>query len=158
MNEIIKKQDQELRNIIYKVPALITLFVASQVAEGHLVPTEERTVKVYLSILSNQAYEELQDYFQEVKNTFDNDIGTLNEELPKDTKQRKEKIEQLLEPVKTFLSQLPSSLGVVFKDALLGFVSHARDVRQDTLASVILPFISDDLRKIENERLRRILN
>ncbi len=158
MNEIIQKQDQELRSVIYKVPALITLFVVSQVAEGHLVPAEERTAKVYLSILSNQANEELQDYFQEVKKTFDDDIKTLNEELPKDTKKRKEKIEQLLQPAKIFLSQLPSPLGVVFKDALLGFVLHARDLRQDTLESVILPFISDDLRKIENERLRRILD
>ncbi len=158
MNEIIKKQDQELRNIIYKVPALITLFVASQVAEGHLVPTEERTAKVYLSILSNQAEEALQDYFQEVKKTFESDIETLDAELPKDTKKRKEKIEQLLQPAITFLTQLPSPLGVVFKDALLGFVSHARDFRQDILESVILPFISDDLRKIENERLRRILD
>ena len=158
MNEIIKKQDQELKNVIYKTPALITLFVASQVAEGHLVPAEERTAKVYLSVLSNQADKELQDYFQEVKKTFDDDIKILNEELPKDTKIRKEKIEQLLQPVKTFLSQLPSSSGIVFKDALLGFVSHARDFRQDTLESVILPFVSDDLRKIENERLRRILD
>ncbi len=158
MNEIIKKQDQELRNVIYKVPALITLFVVSQVAEGHLVPTEEKTAKVYLSILSNQADEALQDYFQEVKKTFDEDIKALDKELPKDTKKRKENIEQLLKPVKTFLSQLPSPLGVVFKDALLGFVSHARDYRQDILESVILPFVSDDLRKIENDRLRRILN
>ena len=158
MNEIIKKQNQELQNIIYKVPALVTLFVASQVAEGHLVPTEERTAKVYLSILSNQADEALQDYFQEVKKTFDDEIKVLDEELPKDTKKRKEKIEQLLKPAITFLSQLPSPLGVVFKDALLGFVSHARDYRQDILESVILPFISDDLRKIENDRLRRILD
>ncbi len=158
MNEIIKKQNQELKNVIYKTPALITLFVASQVAGGHLVPAEERTAKVYLSVLSNQAGKELQDYFQEVKKTFDDDIKTLNEELPKDTKIRKEKIEQLLQPVKTFLSQLPPSSGIVFKDALLGFVLHARDFRQDTLESVILPFVSDDLRKIENERLRRILD
>ena len=158
MNEIIKKQNQELQNIIYKVPALVTLFVASQVAEGHLVPTEERTAKVYLSILSNQADEALQDYFQEVKKTFDDEIKVLDEELPKDTKKRKEKIEQLLKPAITFLSQLPSPLGVVFKDALLGFVSHARDYRQDILESVMLPFISDDLRKIENDRLRRILD
>ena len=41
MNEIIKKQNQELQNIIYKVPALVTLFVASQVAEGR---SEERRV------------------------------------------------------------------------------------------------------------------
>ncbi len=158
MNEIIQKQDQELRSVIYKVPALITLFVACQVAEGHLVPTEEKTAKVYLSILSNQAEEDLQDYFQEVKKSFDEDIKILDKELPKDTKKRKEKIEQLLQPVKTFLSQLPSSLGVVFKDALLGFVLHARNFRQDTLESVILPFISDDLRKIENEHLRKILD
>ncbi len=158
MNEIIKKQDRELRNIIYKVPALITLFVASQVAEGHLVPTEERTARVYLSILSNQADEALQDYFQEVKKTFENDIEVLNKELPKGTKERKEKIEQLLQPAKTFLSQLPAPLNIVFKDALLGFVSHARDYRQDILESVILPFISDDLQRIENERLRRILD
>ena len=158
MNEIIKKQNQELQNIIYKVPALVTLFVASQVAEGHLVPTEEKTAKVYLSILSNQADEALQDYFQEVKKTFDDEIKALDEELPKDTKKRKEKIEQLLKPAITFLSQLPSPLGVVFKDALLGFVSHARDYRQDILESVMLPFISDDLRKIENDRLRRILD
>ncbi len=158
MNEIIKKQNQGLQNVIYKVPALITLFVTCQIAEGHLVPTEERTAKVYLSILSNQADEALQDYFQEVKKTFENDIEILNKELPKDTKERKEKIEQLLQPAKTFLSQLPSPLGVVFKDALLGFVSHARDSRQDILESMIFPFVSDDLRKIENERLRRILN
>ena len=158
MNEIIKKQNQELQNIIYKVPALVTLFVASQVAEGHLVPTEERTAKVYLSILSNQADEALQDYFQEVKKTFDDEIKVLDEELPKDTKKRKEKIEQLLKPAITFLSQLPAPLRVVFKDALLGFVSHARDYRQDILESVMLPFISDDLRKIENDRLRRILD
>lgn len=158
MNEIIKKQNQELRDVIYKVPALVTLFVACQVAEGHLVPTEERTAKVYLSILSNQAEEDLQDYFQGVKKTFESDIETLDKELPKDTKKRKEKIEQLLAPVKTFLAQLPSPLGVVFKDALLGFVLHARDLRQDTLEGVMLPFISDDLRKIENERLRRILD
>ena len=158
MNEIIKKQDQELRDIIYKVPALITLFVVSQVAEGHLVPAEERTAKVYLSVLSNQADEAFQDYFREVKKTFDNDIKTLNEELPKDTKKRKEKIGQLLRPVKRFLSQLPPSLSIVFKDALLGFVAHSRDFRQDTLESVVLPFISDDLRKIEDERLRRILD
>jgi len=158
MNEIIEKQNQELRNVIYKVPALITLFVASQVAEGHLVPAEEKTAKVYLSILSNQADEALQDYFQEVKKTFENDIETLNKELPKNTKKRKEKIEQMLQPAKTFLAQLPSPLGIVFKDALLGFVSHARDSRQDFLESVVFPFVSDDLRKIENERLRRILN
>ncbi|GMT44207.1 MAG: hypothetical protein IEMM0006_0039 [bacterium] len=158
MNEIIKKQDQELQNVIYKVPALITLFVASQATEGHLVPTKERTAKVYLSILSNQADEALQDFFQEVKKTFDKDIETLNEELPKEAKKRKEKIEQLLQPVVIFLSQLPRPLGVVFKDALLGFVSHARDFRQDFLESVLLPFISDDLRKIENDRLRRILD
>ncbi len=158
MNEIIQKQNQELRNVIYKTPALITLLVASQVAEGHLVPTEERTAKIYLSILSNQADEALQDYFQEVKKTFDDDIKTLNEELPEDTKKRKEKIEQLLQPVKTFLFQLPSSLGVVFKDALLGFVLHARNFTQDTLESVVFPFVSDDLRKIENERLRKILD
>jgi len=158
MNEIIKKQNQELQNIIYKVPALVALFVASQIAGGHLVTTEERTAKIYLSILSNQADEALQDYFQEVKKTFENDIETLDKELPKDIKKRKEKIEQLLQPAKMFLSQLPPPLGVVFKDALLGFVSHTRDFRQDILESVLLPFISDDLRKIENERLRRILN
>jgi len=158
MNEIIKKQDQELRNVIYKVPALITLFVASQVAEGHLVPTEEKTAKVYLSILSNQADEALQDYFQVVKKTFEDDIETFDKDLPKDAQKRKEKIEQLLQPAKIFLSQLPSPFGVVFKDTLLGFVSHARDFRQDILESVILPFVSDDLRRIENERLRRILD
>jgi hypothetical protein len=158
MNEIIKEQDQKLRDVIYKVPALITLFVVSQVAEGHLVPTEERTAKVYLSILSNQADEALLDYFQEVKKTFESDLETLDAELPKDTKKRKEKIEELLQPAKAFLAHLPSPLGVVFKDALLGFVSHARDYRQDILESVMLPFISDDLRKIENDRLRRILN
>jgi len=158
MNEIIKKQDQELQHVIYKVPALITLFVASQVAERHLVPREERTAKIYLSILSNQADEALQDYFQEVKKTFENDIKTLDEELPKDAQKRKEKIEQLLQPAKIFLSQLPPRLSVMFKDALLGFVSHARDYRQDLLESVMLPFISDDLQKIENKRLRRILD
>ena len=158
MNEIIQRQDQELRNVIYKVPALITLFVASQVAKGHLVPTEEKKAKIHLSILSNQVEEELQDYFQEVKKSFDKDIEILDKELPKDTQKRKEKIEQLLQPVKTFLSQLPPSSGVVFKDALLGFVLHSRDSRQDILEGVVLPFISDDLRKIENERLRRILD
>ncbi len=158
MNEIIKKQDPELRNVIYKVPALITLFVASQIAEGHLVPAEERTAKVYLSVLSNQADEAFRDYFREVKKSFGEDIETLNKELPEDTKKRKEKIEQLLQPVKIFLSQLPPSSGIVFKDALLGFVLHTRDFRQDTLESIVLPFVSDDLRKIENERLRRILD
>ncbi len=158
MNEIIQKQNQELKDIIYKVPALITLFVASQVAKGHLVPTEERMAKVYLSILSNQANEALQDYFLKVKKTFESDVKTLNEELPKETLKRKEKIEQLLQPAKIFLAQLPQPLGVVFKDALLGFVSHTRDFRQDILESVLLPFISEDLRKIENKRLRRILD
>jgi len=157
MNEIIQKQDQELKDIIYKVPALITLYVASQVAEGHLVPAEEKSAKIYLSILCNQANETLQDYFKKVKESFDENIELLDKELPKNPEERKEKIEQLLEPVKTFLSRLPSSQGIVFKDALLGFVSHARDYRQDTLEGVVFPFVSDELRRIEDKRLRKIL-
>ncbi len=157
MNEIIQKQDQELKDIIYKVPALITLYVASQVAEGHLVPAEEKSAKIYLSILCNQANESLKDYFIKVKESFDEDIEMLDKELPKDSDKRKEKIEQMLKPVKTFLYQVPEPTGILFKDALLGFVSHARDYRQDTLEDVVFPFASDELRKIENERLRKIL-
>ncbi len=157
MIEIIQKQNEELQKIIYKVPALITLYVASQVAEGHLVPAEEKSARIYLSILCNQANESLKDYFIKVKESFINDIEMLDKELPKDSDKRKEKIEQLLKPVKTFLYQIPDPTGILFKDALLGFVSHARDYRQDTLEGVVFPFVSDELRRIEDKRLRRIL-
>jgi len=89
MNEIIQKQDQELKDIIYKVPALITLYVASQVAEGHLVPAEEKSAKIYLSILCHQANETLQDYFKKVKESFDENIELLDKELPKNPEERR---------------------------------------------------------------------
>lgn len=157
MNEIIQKQDQKLTTVIYKAPALITLYVASQVAKGHLEHSEEKSAKIYLSILCNQGPEDLLDYFKEVKQTFEQDLKGLNEELPTDSEMRKKEIEQRLKPVKKFISQLPSSQGIVFKDTLLSFIIHSRNANEDMLLSVILPFIADDLMKLEDERLRRIL-
>jgi len=157
MNEIITNQALELQTVIYKAPALITLYVVSQTGGGHLDPSEEKSAKMYLSILSNQGPEELQDYFKEVKQTFEQDLNGLNKELPANSDKRKEEIELRLKPVKNFILTLPSAQGVVFKEALLSFIIHSRNANKDTLLSVILPFISDDLMKIEDERMRRIL-
>ncbi len=157
MNEIIQKQTPELRNTIYKAPALITLYVASQVSTGYLEPSEERSAKIYLSILCHQGNEELQDYFLEVKKTFEEDLHLLNKELQADPEKRKDEIETRLKPVKRFITTLPSSLGSRFKEALLSIIIHSRNANNDTLLSVVLPFISEDLMKLEDDRLRRIL-
>lgn len=157
MNEIIQKQKPELRKLLYKAPALITLYVASQVSSGNLEPSEERSAKIYLSILCNQGPEKLQDYFLEVKNTFEEDMAKLNKELPSDSEKRKDEIESRLKPVKKFIATLPASLGIQFKDTLLSIILHARNANNDTLLSVILPLISENFIKLEDERLRRIL-
>ncbi len=157
MNEIIQKQEEELQSAIYQTPALITLYVTSQVGQGHLEPSEERSAKVYLSIICNQGPEKFQDYFRKVQQTFEQDLKALNEELPKDSDKRKVEIEQRLKPVKEFISTLPSSQGIVFKDTLLSFIIHSRNTKEDTLLSFIYPLVSDNLMKLEDERLRRIL-
>lgn len=157
MNEIIQKQNEELIKVIYKAPALITLYVASQVSSGHLEPSEERSAKIYLSILCNQGDDELQDYFLEVKKTFEDDLEQLNKELPSNSDKRKDEIEMRLKPVKRFITTLPPSLGSRFREALLSIIIHSRNANNDILLSVVLPFISENLMKLEDERLRRIL-
>ncbi|MBE0649866.1 MAG: hypothetical protein IH595_03390 [Bacteroidales bacterium] len=156
MNEIIQNQKEELKDLIYKAPALITLYAVNHRGES-LGPSEERAAIIYLSILCNQGPEELQDFFVDVKKTFQECLSKLDKSLPKGEKERKAEIEEQLLPVKHFINTLPLSYKTIFKEALLGFLTHARGVVGDTLESVILPFISDNLRKIENERMRWIL-
>lgn len=157
MNEFIHNQDQELQDLIYKTPALVTLFAISHRGDKHLEPTEERSSGIYLSVLCNQGPDKLQDYFKEVKKNYHEELRELHKELPQDADSRKSEIEARLRPVKKFITTLPESHRVIFKDALLGFITHTRSVVGDTLESVMLPFISDNLRKIEDERMRRIL-
>ncbi len=157
MHLIIQRQTPELQSVIFKAPALITLYVASQVSTGNLEPSERKSAKIYLSILSNQGADELRDYFSEVKKTFDNDLNRLNKELPADSEKRKDEIEQRLKPVRKFIASLPSSLGIMFKDALLSIIMHSRNSNNDTLLNVVLPIISDELIKIEDKRMREIL-
>ncbi|MBN2638354.1 MAG: hypothetical protein JXR65_04635 [Bacteroidales bacterium] len=157
MNEIIQNQDQELQRVIYQIPALITLYAISHRGEKHLDPKEEKSAAIYLTVICNQGPEKFKDFFKEVKKTFKKDLHELNEELPGETENRKAEIEKRLLPVKTFLKDLPETHEVPFKDALFGFATHTRSVVGDTLESVMLPFISDNLRKIEDERLHRIL-
>ena len=156
MNEVIQNQKEELKELIYKVPALLTLYAVSHRVK-HLEPSEERSATIYLSVLCNQGPDDFKDFFTEVKKTFSDDLSRLDSELPKGQEARKTEIENLLLPVKHFINKLPKDQGVIFKDALFGFVTHARSVVGDTLESVMLPFVSDNLRKIEDERMRGIL-
>lgn len=156
MNKFIKNQKEELQKLIYKAPALLTLYAVSH-RDKHLGPAEERAAAIYLSVLCNQGPDEFQDFFKEVKKSFNDDIELLNNELPKGQKERKTEIEERLKPVKHFLDRMPEHEGAVFRDALLGFITHARSFVGDTLESVMLPFISDNLRKIEDKRMRGIL-
>ena len=156
MNEIIKNQDKELQEVIYKAPALLTLYAVSH-RNKNLEPMEERAAAIYLSVLCNQGPDEFQDFFREVNKTFGNDLSYLNEVLPKGQEERKTEIENRLLPVKRFINELSEEQGVVFKDALLGFITHAKSAVGETLESVMLLFISDNLRKIEDERMRGIL-
>ncbi len=157
MKEFIEKQDKETQALVYKAPALITLFVASSIENGKLSPVEEKSAKKYIYILSYESDEALADYFQHVEKTFEDDILELDKILPKNTAERKERIEEMLDPVRTFIDQLPESIGVVFRDDLLGFIKHTRNVRHDTLEAIVLPIISDELKKYEETRLRRLL-
>lgn len=156
MNKFIKNQNEELQKLIYKAPALLTLYVVSHRGKS-LGPSEERSAEIYLSVLCNQGPDEFREFFEEVKKTFNDDLDHLNKELPKGQKERKFEIENQLVPVKHFLDKLPLNQGVAFRDALLGFITHARSFVGDALESVMLPFISDNLRKIEDERMRGIL-
>jgi hypothetical protein len=156
MNELIQKQKEDLKDLIYKVPALLTLYAVSHRGES-LEPSEERSAAIYLSVLCHQGPELLRDFFLEVKKSFTDDLYQLDQELPKGHEERKKEVEIRLIPVKRFIAALPGGEGVVFKDALLGFITHARSAVGDTLESVMLPFISDNLRKIEDERMRWIL-
>lgn len=157
MNEFINVQDQDLQKVIYQTPALITLYALSNRDENHLNSREEKSAVIYLTVICNQGSDKFKDYFKEVKKTFKKDLHELNEELPGETENRKAEIEKRLLPVKKFIKELPETHQVPFKDALFGFATHTRSVVGDTLESVMLPFISDNLRKIEDQRLRRIL-
>ncbi len=156
MNEIIQEQKEELRTLIYKAPALLTLYAISHRGE-HLENCEERSATIYLSVLSNQGPRQFKDYFMEVKKHFTENLVKLDQELPKGHDERQLEIENRLLPVKRFIAALPASQGIAFKEALLGFITHARSALADTLESVLLPFVSDNLRKIENQRMRFIL-
>lgn len=156
MNEFIQDQNEKLKGLIYKTPALLTLYSICH-RDERLEPAEERSAAIYLSVLCNQGPEEFKDFFTEVKENFTDDLKILDNELPKGHEERKKKIEECLLPVKHFMMTLPGSRGIVFKDALLGFITHTRSAVGDTLESVMLPFISDNLRKIEDERMRGIL-
>lgn len=156
MNELIQKQKEELKELIYKVPALLTLYAVSHRGES-LEPSEERSATIYLSVLCHQGPENLRDFFVEVKKSFTDDLYQMDRKLPKGHEERKKEIESRLFPVKRYIATLPGGQGIIFKDALLGFITHARSAVGDTLESVMLPFISDNLRKIEDERMRWIL-
>ncbi len=156
MNKFIKKQKAELQELIYKTPAYLTLYAISH-RDKHLEQSEGRSAGIYLSVLCNQGPEEFKDFFKEVKETFNDDLNTLNKELPKGQKERKTEIEERLVPVKHFIDKIPGNQGIVFRDALLGFITHARSYVGEALESVMLPFISDNLRKIGDERMREIL-
>lgn len=156
MNELIRNQNRELKELIYKTPALLTLYSICHRGK-RLEPSEERSASIYLSVLCNQGPDELKEFFGDVKETFNEDLDRLNKELPKGQEERKNKIEEQLLPVKHFIMNLPGGQGVLFKDALLGFITHTRSAVGDALESVMLPFISDNLRKIEDERMLKIL-
>ena len=156
MNEILQNQKEELKELIFKTPAFLTLYAVSH-KDNRLEHAEERSVSIYLSVLCNQGPDELKDFFLEVKKTFNDDLNHLNKELPKGREERKKKIEATLLPVKQFIKSMPEEKGEIFRDALLGFITHARSTVGDTLESVMLPFISDNLRKIGDKRMRAIL-
>ena len=156
MNEILQNQKEELQKLINKAPALLTLYAVCH-RDKRLEHSEERSVGIYLSVLCNQGPDELKDYFLDVKKTFNDDLDQLNNELPKGREERKKEIEEMLLPVKQFIIRMPEEKGEIFRDALLGFITHARSAVGDTLESVMLPFISDNLRKIGDKRMRAIL-
>ncbi len=157
MNEIIAEQPKELREVIYRAPALISLYVAARLGEGHLASSEIKSVKQYASILSHQGPDDVQDYYKEVRKTIVNDIEELDQQLPDDKNERQKEIEKRLQPVKAFISKLPVETGEVFKDTLLSFIIHARNATEDTMVSFVLPFVMDELVKLEDERLQKLL-
>ena len=157
MIELIQDQDHELQQLLFQTPALITLYEVSHRGVKHLDPIEEKQAAIYLTVICNQGPEKFKDFFKEVKKSFKHNLHALNEELPGEAEKRRAEIEKRLRPAKKFIAQLPETHQTSFKDALFGFATHTRSVVGDTLESVILPFISDNLRKIEDERLHRIL-
>lgn len=157
MNQIIAEQPKELKELIYKAPALISLYVAARLGDGHLASSEIKSVKQYASILSHQGPDDLQDYYKEVRKSIVYDIEELDKQLPDDKNERQKEIEKRLQPVKAFISKLPVESGEVLKDTLLSFIIHARNATEDTMVSFVLPFVMDELVKLEDERLQKLL-
>ena len=116
-----KNLTEEESNLMLMTPALVTLLIAG--AEGNIDEKETDWGTKITHFRANE-HSVVQNYYLEVDRNFNDTLSKLIEVMPKDVKERSDKIQHELQKLNKILPKLNPEFSDLFYKSLLSLSKH----------------------------------
>ncbi|MGN6568646.1 MAG: hypothetical protein ACTHJ0_11865 [Flavipsychrobacter sp.] len=137
--EEFKNLTKQEADQLLKFPLYISLLAAN--ADGKMDNEEKKTAIKFTHIKTFSSDPKLKDFYAEVSKTFEQDIDTLDRELPKERHERQAAIEGDLSKLKEILLKLPKEYQAVMLRSMQSYKDHVSHAHYNVLESFVLPIV-----------------
>ncbi len=155
MVQLIEQQNAELRELLYDIPALFTLYAINH--DGHITKSEERKAKQILHVETYTGLSELKAYFHEVEKSFIDKLHQYDEMLPEDNDERHDRIREILAPTIPFFESIDRKKLNNFASAINTFVNNVVKSNKSLMSEFALPIFTQYLERVNKILFREVV-
>ncbi len=155
MIRLIDEQKPEIRELIYDIPALFTLYALNH--NGHITEKEERNAKRILHVETYTGLSELKAYFNEVEVNYIAKLHHYDTIFSEDNEIRHKEIKQTLQTVIPFFENLDRKKLDNFANGINTFVNNIVKSNKSVMSDFALPIFSQYLDSVNKIFFREVV-